>query len=156
MKISEVGKEPNYWPRYSKVEHERLKHQFTGSGSVKFNWSQSMQDMFVLMALDGKRQGVYVELGADKYFSLNEVAETVQKVGKKYGYEVPIEHGEPRHEVKHAYCDHTKAKTMLKFQDGTHLEELVETIFVWAMKQPNRKVKNMDYEVTKDIYDYWK
>ena len=65
MKISEVGKEPNYWPRYSKVEHERLKHKFAGSGSVKCNWSQSMQDMFVLMALDGKRQGVYVELGAD-------------------------------------------------------------------------------------------
>jgi hypothetical protein len=24
------------------------------------------------------------------------------------------------------------------------------------MKQPNRKVKDMPYEVTKDIYDYWK
>ena len=65
MTVSEVNKEPDYWPRYSKVEHERLKHQFPGSGGVKFNWSQSMQDMFVLMALDGKRQGVYVELGAD-------------------------------------------------------------------------------------------
>ena len=65
MAVSEVGKEPDYWPRYSKVEHERLKHKFPGSGSVKFNWSQSMQDMFVLMALDGKKNGVYVELGAD-------------------------------------------------------------------------------------------
>ena len=65
MKISEVGKEPNYWPRYSKVEHERLKHNFAGSGSVKCNWSQSMQDMFVLMVLDCKKNGVYVELGAD-------------------------------------------------------------------------------------------
>ena len=65
MAVSEVGKEPDYWPRYSKVEHERLKHKFPGSGGVKFNYSQSMQDMFVLMALDGKRQGVYVELGAD-------------------------------------------------------------------------------------------
>ena len=65
MTVSEVGKEPNYWPRYSKVEHERLKHKFPGSGSVKCNWSQSMQDMFVLMVLDGKRNGVYVELGAD-------------------------------------------------------------------------------------------
>ena len=90
------------------------------------------------------------------WFTLNEVAQTVQKVGKKYGYEVPIEHGEPRHEVKHAYCDHTKAKSMLQFQDGTNLEELIDTIFVWAMKQPNRKVKDMEYEVTKDIYDYWK
>ena len=95
-------------------------------------------------------------IGADKYFTLNEVAETVQKIGKKYGYDVPIEHGEPRHEVKHAYCDHTKAKTMLDFKDETQLDDLIESMFVWAMKQPNRKVKTMEYEVTKDIYDYWK
>ena len=65
MAVSEVNKEPDYWPRYSKVEHERLKHKFPGSGGVKFNWSQSMQDMFVLMSLDGKKNGVYLELGAD-------------------------------------------------------------------------------------------
>ena len=100
--------------------------------------------------------GETFNIGADKHFTLNEVAEAVQKVGKKYGYEVPIEHGEPRHEVKHAYCDHTKAKSMLQFSDGTNLEELIESMFVWAMKQPNRKVKNMEYEVTKDIYDYWR
>ena len=100
--------------------------------------------------------GETFNIGADKYFTLNEVAEAVQKVGKKYGYEVPIEHGEPRHEGKHAYCDHTKAKSMLQFSDGTNLEELIESMFVWAMKQPNRKVKNMEYEVTKDIYDYWR
>ena len=95
-------------------------------------------------------------IGADKYFTLNEVAKTVQEIGKKYGYEVPIEHGEPRHEVKHAYCDHTKAKTILQFEDNTNLEELIESVFVWAMKQPNRKVKKMEYEVTKNIYDYWR
>ena len=100
--------------------------------------------------------GETFNIGADKHFTLNEVADAVQKVGKKYGYEVPIEHGEPRHEVKHAYCDHTKAKSMLQFRDETNLEELIESIFVWAMKQPNRKVKNMEYEVTKDIYDYWR
>ena len=100
--------------------------------------------------------GEIFNIGADKYFSLNEVAETVQRVGRKYGYDVPIEHGEGRHEVKHAYCDHTKAKTMLDFKDDTRLEELIETMFVWAMKQPNRKVKMRDYEVSKNIYDYWK
>ena len=100
--------------------------------------------------------GETFNIGADKYFTLNQVAKAVQDIGKKYGYEVPIEHGEPRHEVKHAYCDHTKAKTMLDFRDETNLEELIESMFVWAMKQPNRKVKDMEYEVTKDIYDYWK
>jgi UDP-glucose 4-epimerase len=100
--------------------------------------------------------GEIFNIGADKYFRLNEVAEVVQKIGKKYGYDVPIEHGEPRHEVKHAYCDHTKAKSMLEFRDETNLGELIESVFVWAMNQPNRKVKEMEYEVTKDIYNYWK
>ncbi len=100
--------------------------------------------------------GEIFNIGADKHFTLNEVADAVQKVGKKYGYEVPIEHGEPRHEVKHAYCDHTKAKSMLGFRDNTRLEELIEDVFVWAMKEPNRKVKDREYEITKDIYDYWK
>jgi len=100
--------------------------------------------------------GEIFNIGADRYFTLNEVAEAVQRIGKKYGYNVPIQHGEPRHEVKHAYCDHTKAKTMLDFKDETNLEELIDSMFVWAMKQPNRKVKRMDYEVTKDIYDYWR
>jgi hypothetical protein len=45
---------------------------------------------------------------------------------------------------------------MLDFKDDTRLEELIETMFVWAMKQPNRKVKMRDYEVSKNIYDYWK
>lgn len=100
--------------------------------------------------------GEIFNIGADKYFTLNEAAKTVQKVGKKYGYEVPIEHGQPRFEVKHAYCDHTKAKAMLNFKDETNIEELVDTMFVWAMKQPNRKMREMQYEVTKNIYDYWK
>ena len=44
--------------------------------------------------------GETFNIGADKYFTLNEVAKTVQSIGKKYGYDVDIEHGEPRHEVK--------------------------------------------------------
>jgi UDP-glucose 4-epimerase len=100
--------------------------------------------------------GEIFNIGADKYFTLNEVANTVQSIGRKYGYDVPIEHGEGRHEVKHAYCDHTKAKTMLNFKDDTRLEELIEKMFIWAMEQPNRKVKMRDYEVSKNIYDYWK
>ena len=106
--------------------------------------------------LSDEFNGEIFNIGADKYFTLNEVAETVQRIGIKYGYEVPIEHGEPRHEVKHAYCDHTKAKTVLDFRDETNLEELIESMFVWAMNQPNRKVKEMEYEITDGMYDYWK
>ena len=53
-------------PRYFRGDYENLKTKFTGAEDVENNWSQSMQDMFVLSMLDGKKNGVYVEVGADQ------------------------------------------------------------------------------------------
>ena len=53
-------------PRYFRNNYENLKTKFTGAENIENNWSQSMQDMFVLSMLDGKRNGVYVEIGADQ------------------------------------------------------------------------------------------
>jgi len=61
-----INEEPNYWTRYLKKDHHKLRHDFSESENIECNWSQSMQDMFVLSMLDGKRKGVYVEIGADK------------------------------------------------------------------------------------------
>tara|TARA_B100001250_G_scaffold159220_1_gene136748 strand:- start:953 stop:1663 length:711 start_codon:yes stop_codon:yes gene_type:complete len=68
MVVSEEGKWPNpdNWTRYSKDDHDRLRHQFSGASDIETNWSQSYQDMFVLSMLDGKKNGVYVEIGADQ------------------------------------------------------------------------------------------
>ena len=46
--------------------YENLKTKFTGAENIENNWSQSMQDIFVMSMLDGKRNGVYVEIGADQ------------------------------------------------------------------------------------------
>ena len=158
-----LGIYQNIWDRYRNVIGIFIRKTLNGIPILVYGdgeQTRAFSDIKYYMEpfdlLHNEFDGEIFNIGADKYFSLNEVAETVQKVGKKYGYEVPIEHGEPRHEVKHAYCDHTKAKSMLQFSDGTNLEELIESMFVWAMKQPNRKVKTMEYEVTKDIYDYWR
>jgi UDP-glucose 4-epimerase len=59
-------------------------------------------------------------------------------------------------EAHDAYCDHNKAKEMLGFKDKTDMEKLIEKMFVWAMKQPRREVKSVEYEVTKGLYSYWK
>jgi|TARA_R100001443_G_C3329666_1_gene172020 hypothetical protein len=61
----EENRAPNYWLRYDKKDHYRLRHQFKNSENVEANWSQSMQDIFVLSMLDGKKNGYYVEIGAD-------------------------------------------------------------------------------------------
>ena len=158
-----LGIYQNIWDRYRNVIGIFIRKTLNaqpilvyGDGEQTRAFSDIRYYMEPFDILLNEFDGEIFNIGADKYFTLNEVAKTVQSIGSKYGYDVPIEHAPPRHEVKHAYCDHTKAKTLLKFQDNTKLEELIESMFVWAMKQPNRKVKDMEYEVTKDIYDYWK
>ena len=59
------GQYPNS-RRYFKSDYESLKFKFLESENIENNYSQSMQDMFVLSILNGKKNGVYVEIGADK------------------------------------------------------------------------------------------
>lgn len=106
----------------------------------------------LLTAHDGET----FNIGADKYWSLNSVAEIVKDVAESFGHAASITHGEARHEVKHAFCDHTKAKSMLGFKDQTDLKTLIEAMFLWALNQPKRSIKVIPYEVEKNIYSYWK
>ena len=79
----------------------------------------------------------------------------VKKVAQKFGYFVDIVHREERREVKHAYCDYSKAKSLLNFIDRTELGPLVNYMFEWAITQPKRKVKSMKNEISKNIYEFW-
>ena len=158
-----LGKYQNIWDRYRNVIGIFIRKTLNGEPILVYGdgeQTRAFSDIQYYMEpfdiLLTEHDGEIFNIGADKFFSLNQVAETVQKIGSKYGYDVPIEHAPPRHEVKHAYCNHDKAKSMLKFQDNTRLEELIEDVFVWAMKQPKRKVKDMEYEVTDGIYEYWR
>ena len=102
--------------------------------------------------------GYTFNMGADKEYTLNELADIVQRVAWKNGFEAEKQHVEGRHEVKHAYSDHTLAKDPrnLGFHDGTDLEKTVDEMFKWALTQPKREQKKMSYEVEKGIYAYWK
>ena len=158
-----LGKYQNIWDRYRNVIGIFIRKTLNGipilvygDGEQTRAFSDIQYYMEPFDLLHDNFDGEIFNIGADKFFTLNKVAETVQSIGKKYGYDVPIEHAEGRHEVKHAYCNHDKAKTMLGFRDNTKLEELIEDMFVWAMNQPNRKVKDFEYEITDGIYDYWK
>jgi hypothetical protein len=49
-----------YWGGY----YPRLRHKFPGAETIARNYSQVMQDMFILSILDGKRNGTYLEIGS--------------------------------------------------------------------------------------------
>jgi len=107
------------------------------------------------MLIDSFDQQIF-NIGADKIFTINELAKTIKSIAEHHKFNTEIIHLEPRHEVQHAYCDHTKAKSLLKFTDNTNLENLIHDMFIWAKDQPNRETKKMKYEINKNIYNYWK
>lgn len=100
--------------------------------------------------------GQTFNIGADKEWTINEIAEIMKDIASKHGFNASIEHVEERHEVKHAFCDHSLAKEVLKFKDDTNIFNLIEDMFVWSKNQPNREMKKISYEIEKDIYSYWK
>ena len=97
-----------------------------------------------------------LNMGSDNEYTLNHVASIIKQVAEKFNYDVQIEYREARHEVKNAFCDHTKAKTLLDFKDNTDLYGLIEVMFEWAIKQPKQEVKQFEYEIEKNMYSYWK
>lgn len=96
-------------------------------------------------------------IGADKEWTINQLADTVCQVARWNGhFNSSVCHVEARHEVRHAYSDHSKAKDELGFKDNTYIVKVLDEMFAWAMKEPKRETKKMRYEVHRGIYDYWK
>ena len=70
--ITSLGSGPDPFLRYHKGFHDQLKYKFPGSENIEKNYSQTYQDMFILTMLDGKRNGVYFEIGAaDPFYGSN-------------------------------------------------------------------------------------
>jgi hypothetical protein len=60
--------------KYQKNKHDKLKFKFKGSSSIEKNHSQAFQDMFILAATNGKKNGLYLEIGAQQPFYQNNTA----------------------------------------------------------------------------------
>jgi hypothetical protein len=67
--ITSLGSGPDWESsvRYDKSKFD-LRFPFSGSEGVSSNFSQVCQDLFVLAALDGKRDGTYLEIGSAHSF----------------------------------------------------------------------------------------
>jgi hypothetical protein len=57
--------------RYFKENINSLKYKFKNVEKIENNYSQALQDMFVLTMLDGKMNGTYVEIGGDHGVIIN-------------------------------------------------------------------------------------
>jgi len=154
----------NIWDRYRNVIGIFIRKAINnedltiyGDGTQVRAFSDIDFYMAPLERLIYKHENHTFNIGADQPTTILDLAKAVQKAAKRReGKDIGIQHLEPRQEVHLAWCDHTKAKTILNFKDGTDLDSLIDKMYAWALTQPNREVKKMKYEIEQGIYSYWK
>ena len=94
-----------------------------------------------------------INLGGINAYTINESAKILCDIT---GYN-NVEYKEPRHEVKLAVPTYQKSIDILEFEHRTDLREGLENMWEWAKQQPKRPQYKWDnYEITKNIYSYWK
>jgi hypothetical protein len=68
------GPESQAFHTYEKEEHSKLRFKFNDSHLIERNYSQIYQDMFILSALNGKKNGTFLEIGGAEPFKGNNTA----------------------------------------------------------------------------------
>ena len=160
-----VGIYQNIWDKYRNVIGIWIRRAIAGEPLLIYGdgvHSRAFSDVkyymqpFEQCMLEDKTNQQIINIGADKVYTLNDVANAIVNIAKSFNIEASIEYVEPRHEVLHAFCNHDKAKQLLNFKDETKLDRVIFEMFAWALKEPNREIKRMDYEITKNMYNFWK
>jgi UDP-glucose 4-epimerase len=92
-------------------------------------------------------------IGADKEYTVNELSEAVMKA---MGMKGMIRHVEARNEVMHAYSDHTRARSVFKYDKVFTLEEGLAKMIEWSKKAGIKKSEKFkEIEITEKLPPIW-
>lgn len=69
-----IGPESQSFKMYDRSKHDKLRFKFKDSEKIEKNYSQVLQDMFILSILQGKKNGRYLEIGSADPFHGNNTA----------------------------------------------------------------------------------
>ena len=161
-----IGPKQNIWDKYRNVAGIFIRKALAGEDLTVYGdglQRRAFSDIkyymqpFTNLMTNNKTDQKIINVGADKHYSINELANIVQDISlQKINRRPKIVHLEPRDEVDLAWCDHALAKDLIGFEDKTDLYDLVEETWDWAIKVKAKEVKLMKYEITKGIYSYWR
>jgi len=92
-------------------------------------------------------------IGADKEFTVNELAVTVQE---SMGLSGRIRYLDARKEVVHAYADHRKAQEVFKISSVTSLKDGITRMAGWAKQTGIRSSERFKHiEITENLPAFW-
>lgn len=159
-----ISKYQNYWDRYRNAiaiwirqcaNNEDITIFGDGLQTRAFSDCQFLCNPIEKLLYDF--DGETFNIGSDHAITIKDAASLVLDIGKEYGFnKSKIIFLEKRKEVTHAYCNHDKAKHLLKFEDNTNLKSLVNEMFKFYLQLQPKTVEYMNYEINKNMYSFWK
>lgn len=101
----------------------------------------------------GARNQIF-NVGADTPYTVLELAD---EISAAFGVPRNVTHLPPRNEVVHAFCDHSRVRTVFAPPDPTDLREGIRRMADWAKTRgPGRPVIFSDIEITKNLPPSWR
>lgn len=113
----------------------------------------SYVDDVVEAILRADAQGEAFNVGGDERYTILDLA---VGVADAFGVDARIRHLPERHEVKHAWCDHAKAKRELGFTPSTTLDVGLRVMAEWAQTAGVRWSQTPRIEVRKGLPEAWR
>jgi UDP-glucose 4-epimerase len=157
-----IGKYQNIWDAYRNVLgifiRQTLSHEpltIYGDGSQLRAFSDVKLISLSCLELADNYDNQIFNIGSDTTTSILDLATMVQKTAQQFGFTPKIIFLDKRHEVKDAFSDHSKFKKFFNQNDETNLESIIFDMFKWALSVKPKKIRKMNYEVTKNIYKNW-
>ena len=160
-----IGPRQNIWDRYRNVagiwirkalSNEPLTIYGDGEQRRAFSDVKYYMKPFAELMHNKDTDQQIINIGADHHVSINQLADVVADIAeKKTGIRPKKVYLEPRDEVAMMWCNHDKAKQLLRFEDNTNLHTLIEETWDWAIQITPKEVKYMNYEIDKGMYSYW-
>ena len=111
-----------------------------------------VSDIVRPMVAGVEHAGETFNIGGETVITILELAERVQSLFPGS----TIEHVEERYEVKHAYCDHAKAREMLGFAPTTGLDFGLKDMSAWVKRSGVRWSTTPEVELEFGLPEFWK
>jgi UDP-glucose 4-epimerase len=122
-----------------------------GSQTRAFSYISDIIDPMV-RSLDEQVDGECFNIGGETVISINELAQQVRQL---FPFFTEIVHLPERYEVRHAFCDHTKARERLGFLPIIPLRVGLGRMADWALGAGVRWSKTPEIELWLNFPPFW-
>jgi UDP-glucose 4-epimerase len=125
-----------------------------GSQTRSFTYIRDISPIIARSIYEPKAYNETFNIGADEVLTVNDLANTIAGV---FGVTPTVNHLPARHEVKHAFSDHSKVNAIFEHSPRYSIQQGLENMAAWVKSVGSRQSKDFgSIEVRKNLPPSWR